>query len=111
MAMLDELLDAERGTSIVYCATVKAVDALFDRLDVMREGVAKYHAQMPDGAREESRHKLMDGRARIMIATKAFGMGVDKKDVRTVIHTQLPDSIESYVQRDALVPASRAHFA
>jgi ATP-dependent DNA helicase RecQ len=58
----------------------------------------RYDAKLPDREREDARLRFMDGRARVMVATKAFGMGVDKKDVRTVIHTQIPDSVESYYQ-------------
>jgi len=95
---LMRLLDEETGTGIVYVATVKMADELFAWMSALRVEVGRYHAKMRPHEREESRHRFMDGTVRVMIATKAFGMGVDKPDIRWVVHHQFPDSIESYVQ-------------
>ncbi len=86
------------GVGIVYAATVKSADALFAWFTALRVPVAKYHAKMSPRAREASRAMFMNGTVRVMVATKAFGMGIDKPDVRFVAHHQIPDSLESYVQ-------------
>ena len=86
------------GVGIVYAATVKSADALFAWFTALRVPVAKYHAKMSPRAREASRAMFMNGTVRVMVATKAFGMGIDKPDVRFVAHHQFPDSLESYVQ-------------
>jgi ATP-dependent DNA helicase RecQ len=90
----------EPGAIIVYAATVKAVDELYRWMSVLDASltVARYHAKMHPDEREESRARFMDGGARVIVATKAFGMGIDKRDVRAVVHYQLPDSLESYMQ-------------
>ena len=93
-AYLEEIIRDTPGSIIVYCTTIKATEAQVAKLP----GAVRYHAQLNDHDREDARHQFMDGRARVIVATKAFGMGVDKKDVRAVVHTQLPDSIESYYQ-------------
>jgi len=97
-AALDELLDEEPGQGIVYTATVKAADTVFAWLTEARVPVARYHGKMSAAAREESRERFMNGSVRVMVATKAFGMGIDKPDIRFVVHYQFPDSIESYYQ-------------
>ena len=95
---LREILREERGAIIVYCATVKAVDALFEQLSTEVPRVARFHARRPLNERIDSLRRFMRGEARVMIATKAFGMGIDKPDVRRVVHWQFPDSLESYAQ-------------
>ncbi|MBK6693596.1 MAG: ATP-dependent DNA helicase RecQ [Myxococcales bacterium] len=97
-AALEELVEEEPGAGIVYVATVKMADTLFAWLSAARVPVARYHAQMSADAREESRARFMNGNVRVMVATKAFGMGIDKPDIRFVVHYQFPDSIESYYQ-------------
>ena len=95
---LREILREQPGAIIVYCATVKAADALFEPLSTEVPRVARFHARRPLGERIDSLQRFMRGELRVMIATKAFGMGIDKPDVRCVAHWQFPDSLESYVQ-------------
>jgi len=95
---LSRLLDEETGAGIVYVATVKMADELFAWMANLHVEVGRYHAKMRPHEREASRLRFMDGTVRVMIATKAFGMGVDKPDIRWIAHHQFPDSIESYFQ-------------
>ncbi len=92
------LFDDEPGPGIVYTATVKKADELYRWTAASRIPVARYHGRMSAADRERSRAHFMDGTVRVMIATKAFGMGIDKPDTRFVVHYQVPDSIESYAQ-------------
>jgi len=88
----------ETDAGIIYCATVENADALFDWLSHVLPKVGRYHAQRPLAERMETQASFMRGEVRVIIATKAFGLGVDKPDVRFVVHAQMPDSIESYWQ-------------
>jgi len=97
-AALARLLETEPGSVIVYTTTVKTAELLWERLGRTHQGVGRYHGDLPMGVRDATQRAFMDGRYRIMVATKAFGMGVDKPDIRLVIHYELPDSIESYAQ-------------
>jgi ATP-dependent DNA helicase RecQ len=85
-------------SAIVYCGTRKKVEECTDFLQRQRIKCARYHAGMPD----EDRRRIQDAFARdslrIIVATNAFGMGIDKPDVRMVLHHDLPDSLESYYQ-------------
>jgi len=97
-----EILRAHRdipGTGILYTATVKEADALWRWLSV-EEGVraARYHARRPNGERARTQQEFMAGEHDVIVATKAFGMGIDKPDIRFVIHYSFPDSLESYYQ-------------
>ena len=92
------LFDDEPGAGIVYTATVKRADELYRWIGALRVPVARYHGRMSAAEREESRAHFMSGRVRVMVATKAFGMGIDKADTRFVTHYEFPDSLESYVQ-------------
>jgi RecQ family ATP-dependent DNA helicase len=96
--LLHALRDAEARPGIVYCGTRKDTDEVAGRLRA--EGIAAvgYHAGMTPDARRESQAAFMDGRAEVVVATNAFGMGVDKADVRTVAHWALPTSLEAYYQ-------------
>jgi ATP-dependent DNA helicase RecQ len=84
--------------AIVYCGTRKDTDEVAE--DISREGIATvtYHAGMTPERRRENQDAFMDGRAEVVVATNAFGMGVDKADVRTVAHWALPTSLEAYYQ-------------
>lgn len=87
---------AESG--VVYCSTRKAVDALWEEL--CREGVraARYHAGLPVAERSAMQQAFVVDDCPVMVATNAFGMGIDKSNVRYVIHYNLPESIEAYYQ-------------
>jgi ATP-dependent DNA helicase RecQ len=98
VALVQLFEEAQPGSGIVYAATTKMVDELFAWTSALGVPVARYHAKMGAAAREESRARFMDGTVRVIIATKAFGMGIDKRDVRFVVHHQFPDSIETYWQ-------------
>jgi ATP-dependent DNA helicase RecQ len=84
--------------AIVYCGTRKATEEVAGL--IAGEGIATvtYHAGMGAGERRESQAAFMEGRAEVVVATNAFGMGVDKADVRTVAHWALPTSLEAYYQ-------------
>ena len=89
-------------SGIVYCATRKAVDQLSAdlSLELMPQGISvgRYHAGMADEARRQSQADFIDDKVPIMVATNAFGMGIDKPNVRYVIHNNVPESIEAYYQ-------------
>ena len=97
-ALLHVLADEQARPAIVYCGTRKDTDAVAAQL--VREGVAAvaYHAGMSAEQRQSSQEAFMQGRAEAVVATNAFGMGVDKADVRTVVHWALPTSLEAYYQ-------------
>ena len=92
------LLRETPGVGIVYAATVKAVEDLTARLEDVGESVTCYHGKL--AARERQLHQdlFMGGERRIMVATNAFGMGIDKPDTRFVIHLQVPANLEAYYQ-------------
>lgn len=85
-------------TGIVYCSTRKAVDSVFSALKAKKINCVKYHAGMTDSEREESLQKFISKEADVSVSTNAFGMGIDRADVRFVVHYQLPGSIEAYSQ-------------
>jgi ATP-dependent DNA helicase RecQ len=86
------------GSGIVYCATVKTVNALTDWLQSGGHNVRPYHGGMRAPERKENQDLFMRGELKAMVATNAFGMGVDKSDIRFVAHFQVPGSLEAYYQ-------------
>ncbi len=96
----DFLLDHlnQESSSIVYCATRKIVDEVYDELKRRGLPVAKYHAGLPDAVRQGHQEDFLYDKKTIMVATIAFGMGIDKSNVREVIHFNLSKSIENYYQ-------------
>ena len=95
---LMEFLEANHGSGIVYLATVKRVDELHEWLVGRGVEAEKYHGKMTKAARAAAQDRFMGGQARVIVATNAFGLGIDKPDVRFVIHWHFPASIESYYQ-------------
>jgi ATP-dependent DNA helicase RecQ len=93
------LSDPEARPAIVYAGTrancMRTAEAL--RADLGCTALA-YHAGLERGARAEVQRRFMDGEAEIVVATNAFGMGIDKADVRTVVHESVPSSLEAYYQ-------------
>jgi ATP-dependent DNA helicase RecQ len=84
--------------AIVYCGTRKDTDEIARRIAAEGISAVPYHAGMGAAARAESQRAFMSGEADVAVATNAFGMGVDKADVRTVAHWALPTSLEAYYQ-------------
>ncbi|WP_092502198.1 DNA helicase RecQ [Virgibacillus subterraneus] len=92
-------LDEHQNESgIIYAATRKQTDALYDQLTKRGISVAKYHAGLSETERKEAQAAFIHDEKTIMIATNAFGMGIDKSNVRFVIHYAMPMTIESYYQ-------------
>ena len=88
----------DEGSAIVYCPTVKMVKALHRWLKSRGYAVGKYHGKMKQAKRKQAQAAFMSGNKPIMVATNAFGLGIDKPDVRLVIHAGLPLSMDGYVQ-------------
>jgi ATP-dependent DNA helicase RecQ len=86
------------GSGIVYAATRAGAQAAKDGLETAGHGVALYHAGLTTGTRRQAMETFLDGSTRIMSATVAFGMGIDKADVRWVLHADPPGSIDAYYQ-------------
>jgi RecQ family ATP-dependent DNA helicase len=97
-ALLHVLGAPDARPAIVYCGTRKDTDAVTARLAGEGMRSVAYHAGMSPDDRRASQQAFMDGRAEVVVATNAFGMGVDKADVRTVAHWALPTSLEAYYQ-------------
>ncbi len=93
-----DLVRRAQGAGIVYAATVKAVDDLYERWQAAGVDVARYHGRLPAAERARSQDAFMNGAVRVMVATNAFGMGIDKPDIRLVLHYQVPGSLEAYYQ-------------
>jgi len=97
----DELLRVlreERGAVLVYAATRRAVEELSERLSAAGHSPRAYHAGMAEDARDRAQRAFLEEGAPLLVATNAFGMGVDRPDIRMVVHFDLPGRIEAYVQ-------------
>lgn len=88
----------EGEAGIIYAATRKAVDSVYDLLLKSGVSVAKYHAGLGDMERQSEQDRFLNDEASVMVATNAFGMGIDKSNIRYVIHYQMPKNMESYYQ-------------
>jgi ATP-dependent DNA helicase RecQ len=99
-AELIELLRGEPGSCIVYCATRKAVDELTPMVagEMRGRAVIGYHAGMDPATRTANQDRFMQDPLAIAIATNAFGMGINKPDIRLVVHYNLPGTLEAYYQ-------------
>ena len=86
------------GSGIVYAATVKAAVALHRRIQEAGEASELYHGRLGGAERNARQESFMSGASRLMVATPAFGMGIDKPDIRFVVHYQMPGSLEEYYQ-------------
>lgn len=99
LVALRRYLDLFSGRSgIVYCSSRKNVDALFEILTKEKYSVTKYHAGLPRQMRKENQDLFINDEKEIIVATNAFGMGIDKSNVGFVIHYNMPGDIESYYQ-------------
>jgi ATP-dependent DNA helicase RecQ len=99
LKQIREVLDRHRGESgIVYCIRRADVDEMSQALAGRGYRVAPYHAGMTDGDRKKSQNAFIEDEVEIIVATVAFGMGIDKSNVRCVIHAGMPKSIEHYQQ-------------
>ena len=95
---LARVMRETEGTGIVYCATVKTVEALAELFRGSDFEVRAYHGKLAPSERRENQDLFMSGGLKAMIATNAFGMGIDKPDIRFVVHYQMPGSLEAYYQ-------------
>ena len=96
--LLHDMDKNELKCGIIYCNTRKSVDEVYEELRKRRYSVTKYHAGLSDPERKENQEAFLYDRALVMVATNAFGMGIDKTNVRYVIHYNMPKDIESYYQ-------------
>jgi ATP-dependent DNA helicase RecQ len=98
MKTLVTLLKKLPRPGIVYCATVKKVEELYESLTRWGVPTAKYHGRMNKGERDQSQQQFMESSELVMVATNAFGLGVDKPNIRNVLHYHVPGSLEAYAQ-------------
>jgi ATP-dependent DNA helicase RecQ len=97
-ATLRNILRDVPGLGILYTSTVRKADELWSWLQ--REGVevGRYHGKLKTAEREETQRRFMSNEIRLVVATSAFGLGIDKPDIRFVVHWSFPDSLETYYQ-------------
>lgn len=97
-SQLERLISKEKGSVIVYCATRKNTEKVAEHLFSKKYRVGCYHGGMEDTLRTQVQDDFMGGKIQIVVATNAFGMGIDKRDIRQVIHYDIPGTIEAYYQ-------------
>jgi ATP-dependent DNA helicase RecQ len=98
LTALKQVLDETPGSGIIYAATRKSVEQISSRLKLAGLLVDGYHAGMGERERTEVQDRFMSGHTHAIVATNAFGMGIDKPDIRFVVHYHVPGSIEAYYQ-------------
>jgi ATP-dependent DNA helicase RecQ len=96
--LVERFAQREDGSGIVYCATIKAATAVHEALQAAEIAAGLYHGKLPAAERHAQQEAFMDGGCRVMVATNAFGLGIDKPDIRFVLHYQLPPTLEAYYQ-------------
>jgi ATP-dependent DNA helicase RecQ len=99
--IVENLLRDTPGSGVIYAATVKEAARLHKQLSEKFEGeldIGLYHGKMAAAERRDTQDRFMNGQLKAIVATNAFGLGVDKQDLRFVIHYHFPGSIESYYQ-------------
>lgn len=94
---LKALVEAHQ-TGIIYCATRKSVDEVSERLHLIGTSVVPYHGGMSDEERSKAQDLFINKERNVAVATNAFGMGIDRSDVRFVAHYEVPGSVEAYYQ-------------
>lgn len=92
------LLKGERKNTIVYFNLIKNLESFGEALDLEKIPYRVYHGQLPPEKRKKIQESFLKSKDQLLLATNAFGMGVDKPDIRRVIHAELPSSLESYYQ-------------
>lgn len=95
---LRTILQETEGTGIIYVATVRTANELYEWLCAENINAGRYHGKMKTKEREEVQKRFMQGDFHVIVATKAFGLGIDKHDIRFIVHFNFPDSLESYYQ-------------
>ena len=98
LGYLVETVSKSKGSGIIYVRSRKKCREISDLLRQQEVSADFYHAGLDPALRKEKQNKWMKGASRVMVATNAFGMGIDKPDVRFVLHLDLPDSLEAYFQ-------------
>ncbi len=93
-----QLAQERPGPIIVYCATVRHVTAVGSALERAGLAAARYHGGLSARVRAAEQERFMQGEADVIVATNAFGMGIDKADIRLVVHYDLPGSLDAYYQ-------------
>ena len=94
-----DYIDKNKSVSgIIYCSTRKNVDNLFNKISELEYPVSKYHGGMSENDRSKNQNDFVYDKTNIMVATNAFGMGIDKSNIRYVIHYNMPKDIEGYYQ-------------
>jgi len=96
--LLTENIKEERGPFIIYFSLIKNLEKFADFLDTRKLSYLKYHGKLAPGARRAVQKEFLARDSVLMLATNAFGMGVDKPNIRRIAHAEIPDSLESYYQ-------------
>jgi len=104
----DELPPEKSGGVIAYCATRKQTEELAQFLRQRGLAAAAYHARLPPETKKNTQKAFIAGELRVIAATNAFGMGIDKPDVRLVVHADIPGSLENYLQEAGRAGRDRA---
>ncbi|MBX5483789.1 MAG: ATP-dependent DNA helicase RecQ [Myxococcaceae bacterium] len=93
-----EAIQRSGGSGIIYCSTRKGAEAMHEALRIRKLHPVLYHAGMDDDARRRAQDEFMSAPDAVAVATNAFGMGIDKPDIRFVIHANIPRAVEAYYQ-------------
>lgn len=96
--VMDAIASVPGGSGIIYTSTRSRADNLIDFFDQNNVDAVRYHAGMDPEERKRIQDGFMSGRTRVIVATNAFGLGIDKRDIRFVIHYDMPGTVEAYYQ-------------
>lgn len=98
VAWLNEYLKRTKGPTLIYFSLIKTLHETWEALGALGIKADYYHGEVPDGQRRETQRRFLNGESQLLLATPSFGLGVDKADIRHLIHVEVPGSIESYYQ-------------